>query len=151
MLIAKRLDNVFICLECDAKGPLTIGTHDKLHPLVRCQDEVHFGPLSLEQRLELMEQRFTNMEHRFDTMETKFSGMQSRFSSLEKRVFSMDDKLTRIEDMLGVMFVRSNRAQLTSRRAGSDSSISPSPWNGFPPRIPTHPYPRPLPIPTPSP
>ncbi|TBU26461.1 hypothetical protein BD311DRAFT_779599 [Dichomitus squalens] len=145
-------DDVFICLECDKRGSLTVGAHDKLHALVRCQDDIRYGPMSLDQRLELMDQRFTTMEHRFDAMDTRFDGMQSRFTSLEKRVFSMDDKLTRMEEMLGAMFVRSTNAQFTSRRTGSDTSISPA-WNGFSSRTPqaAKPYPRPLPIPSPSP
>ena len=144
-------DDVFICLECDAKGPLTVGTHDKLHPLVRCQDEVHYGPLTVDQRLELIEQRFTSMENRFDTLDGKFTTMDGRFAALEKRVVSMDDKLTRIEEMLGAMFVRSSRASapMPSRRTEYGHKISSRPWTaGALP--PSPPYPRPLPVPVSS-
>ena len=142
-----HLDDVFICLECDAKGPLTVGTHDKLHPLVRCQDEAHYGPLSVEQRLELIEQCFTSMENRFDTMGGKLTTMDGRFTALEKRVVSMDDKLTRIEEMLGAMFARSsNRASTPVPSRRSEAKVSSRPWTAgsFPP---SPPYPRPLPVP----
>ena len=140
-------DDVFVCLECDAKGPLTVGTHDKLHALVRCQDEVHYGPLSVERRLELIEERFTSMESRFENMDSTLTSVDTRFTALEKRVASMDDKLTRIEEMLGAMYAKSSRASapVPSRRE-SIGRVSSRPWTdgAFPP---SPPYPRPLPTP----
>ncbi|TFK85020.1 hypothetical protein K466DRAFT_647032 [Polyporus arcularius HHB13444] len=130
-------DDVFVCIECDAKGPLTVGTHHKLHPLVRFQDEVHYGPLSVEQRLEHLEVRFTGMEHRFEGMEAKLGGMEDRFGALEVRVSSMDDKLTRIEKMLEAMWSRS-RKLASSRRAQSVNVSS----SGYPRPLPSTPPPR---------
>ena len=130
-------DDVFVCVECDAKGPLTVGTHHKLHALVRCQDEVHYGPLSVEQRLEQLEARFTGMEHRFEGMEARFGGMEHRFGALEVRVGSMDEKLTRIEKMLEAMWSRS-RKLASSRRAQSVNVSS----SGYPRPLPSPPPPR---------
>ncbi|KAI0737618.1 hypothetical protein C8Q80DRAFT_1212220 [Daedaleopsis nitida] len=111
-------DDVFICPACDAKGPLTVVTHHKLHPLVRVQDPSSSGPPSVEHQLALLDARLAGIEHRFEGMDARLGGLDGRFGALEARVGSMDEKLGRIERILDEMWTRS-RKLASSRRAQS--------------------------------
>jgi len=92
--------HVFICNDCDAKGGASFGDHFATHDLVRCQELVEDGEISMEDRLTSLEERFekheVTMNDRLGQLESKVDGRLSR----------VDDRLSRVETLLEAVLAK---------------------------------------------
>lgn len=92
-----RIDDLFICMECDAKDPENHGNHLISHDLVRCQEAVEDSETSLQDRLNSLENSFTKHEMIMD-------------QKLVKLESTIDDRLSRLEALLEKLFERTRNA-----------------------------------------
>ncbi|GBE88944.1 hypothetical protein SCP_1403520 [Sparassis crispa] len=75
--------DVYICLNCDPTDGITIGGHDKRHPLVRCPEEVAAEePSTIERRIEALE---------------------SKLDAVDGKIAEVDERLLRIQQLLQMM------------------------------------------------
>ena len=112
--MSKRIDDVFICFECDSKGGHIVYDHKEDHYLVRCRDISNDkdGPkLSLEdtvsalsQKIDIVAENVQNMDYAKLSEEIRVLG--ERQTRVEDFIKSMDERQARVEDMLRLLLTR---------------------------------------------
>ena len=85
-----KLDDLFICYECDADGVPELmrssGKHTEEHHLIRC-----LAPVEGEDDV-------TETDQRLKSIETRLDGMQARFDDLTTRIGNIEELLRRLAE-----------------------------------------------------
>ena len=87
-----RVDEKFICADCEHKGLAFSDTHTRKHALVRVVQKVENSKISMEERLGAVEGQLGSVEGRLGSIEAQLGFVQEELSKMRQLFSKVSEK-----------------------------------------------------------